>query len=93
MVKGITDPLQVAAQRECRAVMACGAERRPERNCADAADKLELSPTAREQLEAAPFRAELVERIRAELAAGRYSVEDKLDHVVERLYQRLLRQP
>ena len=57
-------------------------------------DALDLSEVAQERIEGSglvPVRTELVERIRAEMEAGKYDVNDKLDAVVERLYELLSR--
>lgn len=56
------------------------------------ADVVELSETARRQLEThadPPVREHLVARIRAEIAAGTYLTDDKIEKTVERLHREL----
>lgn len=53
-----------------------------------AADSVDFSSRARElgsARPAEPFRADLVARIRAEIAAGTYETDEKLDITVDRL--------
>ena len=55
-------------------------------------DVVELSDAARRQVEAGadpPIREHLVARIRAEIAAGTYLTDDKIDKAVERLHREL----
>lgn len=54
-------------------------------------DCVELSHVAESQMEGEPFRAELVQRVRAEIADGTYLTDEKLDAVVERLHRELFR--
>jgi anti-sigma28 factor (negative regulator of flagellin synthesis) len=54
------------------------------------ADAVELSEAARRQIEqgeATTIRSELVERVRAEIAAGEYLTDEKIDAVVDRLHE------
>lgn len=56
----------------------------------DAGDVLELSDAARQQVgQDAPIREHLVARIRAEIAAGTYLTDDKIEKTVERLHREL----
>lgn len=58
----------------------------------DADDVVELSETARRQLdtgESAPIREHLVKRIRDEIAAGTYLTQDKIEKTVDRLHREL----
>jgi len=55
-------------------------------------DAVELSDAARQQIEdtgPAGIRASLVERVRAEIAAGTYLSDEKLNTAVERLHEML----
>jgi anti-sigma28 factor (negative regulator of flagellin synthesis) len=53
-------------------------------------DSVELSHVAQSQIaDEEPFRSELVQRIRAEIADDKYLTDDKLDAVVERLHREL----
>jgi len=54
-------------------------------------DVAEISAGAREAAlaETAPFRADLVQRIRQQIAAGTYETEDKLQVVADRLSREL----
>jgi len=55
-------------------------------------DRVELSDAARAALaeqDSTPIRQDLVERVRAEIAAGTYLTDKKLDAVAERLLTRL----
>ena len=54
-------------------------------------DRVELSDAAESQMGSEPYRAELVARVRAEIADGTYLTDEKLDAVVERLHQELFR--
>lgn len=45
---------------------------------------------ARRRQEAAPIRWDLVERVRAEIAAGVYETEEKLEIAIERMSHSLL---
>ncbi|MBU0640684.1 MAG: flagellar biosynthesis anti-sigma factor FlgM [Planctomycetes bacterium] len=56
-------------------------------------DEVELSQAAREyepEQPAAPIRTDLVERIREDIAGGRYLTPDKLDIALERLLGELV---
>src|SRR5262245_41833681 len=54
-------------------------------------DCVELSNVAESQMVGEPYRAELVARVRAEIADGTYLTDEKLDAVVERLHRELFR--
>lgn len=56
-------------------------------------DAVELSATARQQIErpeSTEIRKELVERVRAEIAADTYLTDDKIDAVVNRLMRKVI---
>ena len=56
-------------------------------------DAVELSTAAQRELagdESAPIRTELVARVRAEIAAGTYLTEDKLNVAVSRIHELLV---
>ena len=50
-----------------------------------AVDQLDISPEAAAASESGDVRADLVSRIKGEIAAGTYETADKLDHAVSRL--------
>ena len=55
-------------------------------------DAVELSDAAREQLEQnepATIRTELVERVRAEIAAGEYLTDEKINATIDKLHEAL----
>lgn len=56
-----------------------------------ARDSVELSRAAQSEVDGAdqPLRDELVRRVRAEIEAGTYQSEEKLEVVVERLHREL----
>lgn len=54
-------------------------------------DSVELSDVAEARIGGEPFRSELVQRVRAEIADGAYLTDEKLDAVVERLHRELFR--
>jgi anti-sigma28 factor (negative regulator of flagellin synthesis) len=88
MIDGVTNPVHAAAQTVTRGETPCDRQACPAEHPSEKADAVELSPTARKQLgrdEPAPVRAQLVERIRAEVAAGTYLTDAKLDAAVTRL--------
>lgn len=92
MVDGVTSSVHAAAQPNSRGRAVSSGDSRSEKKTADPTDALELSDAAQEQIECSgspPVRAELVERIRAALTAGTYTIDDKLDELVERLHQEL----
>ena len=54
-------------------------------------DYVELSDVAESKIGGEPYRTELVQRVRAEIADGTYLTDEKLDTVVERLHRELFR--
>ncbi len=92
MINGVTNPINAAAQSTARSGARAGDEARPAKGHPDRTDAVELSDTAQEQIEhgeAGPVRTELVERVRAEIAAGTYLSDDKMDAAVSRLHEAL----
>lgn len=89
MIDGVTNPVQVATQATPRSEAPSGqATCLREERLDQQADAVELSETAQgriERDEAAPVRTELVERVRAEIAAGTYLTDGKLSVAAERL--------
>lgn len=71
------------------------ASRLPEPRAEREEDTIELSPTARRLLlldrllHDPPVREDLVNRVRAEIAAGPYESEEKIDRVIEELWNDL----
>lgn len=64
----------------------------PDRLAAGRHDALELSEAARAALEPGGIRHELVQRVKAELAADNYLTDDKLSVAVDRLHARIFSQ-
>lgn len=54
-------------------------------------DFVELSDVAESKIGGEPYRTELVQRVRAEIANGTYLTDEKLDAVVDRLHRDLFR--
>lgn len=52
-------------------------------------DAVELSDAARSELDNSGIRSELVDRVKAEIAADKYLTDDKLNVAVDRLHARL----
>ena len=78
----VAEPGRRAARADQRAR---GAELSP-----SAGDRVELSPAALRRTEnptCTMTRAEYIDWLRQEIAAGRYLTADKIDFVVERLYE------
>ena len=85
MIHGVSKPTQPSIPPAAREV---GNERTPaEEKQAGSADAVELSSTAREQLngDTQGIRSELVERVRGEIAQGEYLTDEKLDSAIDRL--------
>jgi anti-sigma28 factor (negative regulator of flagellin synthesis) len=92
MINGVTNPVHATTQSAPRSGAPANQEARPTKEAPGRTDAVELSETAQEQIErgdSAPLRTELVERVRAEIAAGTYLTDDKLDAVVNRLHEAL----
>ena len=92
MINGVTNSAHAAAQPPGREATAANEEARPTKGCPVSADAVELSEAAQEQLrrsESMPIRTTLVERVRAEIAAGTYLTDDKLDAAVSRVHEEL----
>jgi len=89
MINGVTNSVHATTQPAARGATPRGEEAHPAKDPSGRTDAVELSEAGREQIEqseSAPVRTELVERVRAEIAAGTYLTGDKLDAVVERLH-------
>jgi anti-sigma28 factor (negative regulator of flagellin synthesis) len=92
MVNGVTNPVNATTQSTVRSGTRAGDEAHLAKERSGQSDAVELSDTARQQIErggGVPVRAELVERVRAEIAAGTYLTDDKLDAAVNRLREAL----
>lgn len=92
MINGVTDPVHAARQPSARSRAPVGEEAWAAKAGFGQADAVELSEAARQQVEgglSAPIRTGLVERVRAEIAAGTYLTEDKLDALVDRVHEEM----
>lgn len=90
MVNALANPVTAAprgASGDQRASTRARGGEEPRR----ASDSIELSDAARSRLtsEDQPIRSELVNRVRAEIASGKYETNDKLDVVIDRLHRDL----
>lgn len=88
MIDGVTDPIHAATQATTRGETRSGQNACSPDERFGPTDAVELSATAREQLErdeSAPIRTGLVERVRAEIAAGTYLTDARLDAAVNRM--------
>ncbi|MFQ5805032.1 MAG: flagellar biosynthesis anti-sigma factor FlgM [Phycisphaerae bacterium] len=88
----MTNPVDAATQPTARRGARRSEEARPaqEHPARTDTDAVELSEAAQEQIEryeSGLVRTELVERVRAQIAAGAYLTDDKLDAVVNRLHE------
>ena len=93
MVNGVTNSALASAQCAARGTSAAGEETRRPKERPDPPDAVELSPVAKAHLrppESAPIRTELVEQVRAQIAAGVYLTDDKLHAAIDRLHDELL---
>jgi anti-sigma28 factor (negative regulator of flagellin synthesis) len=89
MIDSVTNSIHAAAQATKRGAAPPGDETRSPEERFGRTDAVELSPAAREELtrdESMPIRSGLVERVRAEIAAGTYLTDDKLEAVVNQLH-------
>ena len=88
MIDGVTNPVHSAGQPAPRGESPCSQQACVPEEQYEQTDAVDLSPTARGQLgrdESAPIRTRLVERVRAEIAAGTYRTDAKLDAAVSRM--------
>ena len=88
MIDGVTNPVQAAPQTVARTETPTGRQAAAADERFDRADEVELSSAAREQMkegESAEIRTKLVECVRAEIAAGTYLTDAKLDAAIERM--------
>lgn len=88
MVNGVPNTAPATTQRTARDTLPTSEGNRLTKERTDRTDQVELSETAREQIgrpESAPIRTKLVEQVRAQIAAGTYLTDDKLDAAVNRL--------
>ena len=90
MIDGVTNPIQTTTQVPVRPGGGKpGEELRDKAEQLATQDAVELSSVARRELETGdtrPIRLNLVERVRAEIAAGTYLTDEKLDAVVNKLH-------
>jgi len=92
MIDGVTNSVHAPPQATTRGEAPSGEETRSVQEPIGRTDAVELSAAAREQLErdeSAPIRAKLVEQVRAEIAAGAYLTDDKLEAAVDRMHAEL----
>lgn len=90
MVNALANPVSPAsrgANADSRTAIRARNADQPRRN----SDVVDLSDAARSRLasEDQPIRSELVNRVRAEIAAGSYDSDAKLDVVIDRLHREL----
>lgn len=90
MIDGMINSTQPASPAATRVTGPPGAPARaaPEESGA-VRDAVDLSPAARDQMEQGdtrPIRLKMVERVRAEIAAGAYLTDEKIDAVVNKLH-------
>jgi len=89
MIDGVTNPVHAPTQATARGEAPAGEETRSPAERFGQTDAVELSPAAQQQLErdeSAPIRTKLVERVRAEIAAGAYLTDDKLEAAVNQMH-------
>jgi anti-sigma28 factor (negative regulator of flagellin synthesis) len=92
MLNGVTNSTYVPGQCAARGTSPAADEPPTHTEGADRPDAVVLSPAAQEQLrpsESAPIRDQLVERVRAQIAAGDYLTDDKIDTAIERLHDEI----
>jgi anti-sigma28 factor (negative regulator of flagellin synthesis) len=92
MIDGVTNSVHAPPQAATRGEAPSGEETRPAQEPIGRTDAVELSAAAQEQLEcdeSAPIRAKLVEQVRAEIAAGTYLTDEKLEAAVKRMHAEL----
>lgn len=89
MIDGVTNSVPAMAQAAARGETPAGEETRSPEERLGQTDAVELSPAAREQLardESTSIRAGLVERVRAEIAAGTYLTDEKLEAAANQMH-------
>lgn len=93
MIENVTNSICSATQPPTRAAGPPGDQARGHPVSADAApDALDLSTVAQERMEqdaAQPLRLNLIERIRAEIAAGDYLTNERIEAAVNKLHASL----
>ena len=92
MIDRVTNPVHANASPPGRAVTSRSGEVGKSAEHPAHADAVELSEVAREQMappESPPIREALVERVRAEIAAGTYLTDEKLNAAVSRMQELL----
>ena len=93
MIEGVTNPMQAATPPAEAGATPAAQPARAAQHAFEQGDAVELSATAREHLERSgqeTIREGLVERVRAEIAAGTYLTDDKIDAVVDRLLAKVI---
>lgn len=93
MIENVTNQICSATQPPTRAAGPPGDQARGHPVGANAApDALDLSAAAQERMEQAaaqPLRLNLIERIRAEIAAGDYLTNERIEAAVNKLHAEL----
>ncbi len=92
MINGVTNPAHATTPSPTRSETSAGQEVGSTKERFGQTDAVELSPAAREQLErddSASVRTKLVERVRAEIAAGTYLTDEKIDAAVNRIREEM----
>ncbi len=93
MIEGVSNPMQAATPQVGHGGPVSPESGREAARAYERTDAVELSPMAREHLERSgeqSIREDLVERVRAEIAAGTYLTDDKIDAVVDRLLAKVI---
>ncbi len=93
MIEGVSNPMQAATPAVGGGGAASTEQARAAERTFAQTDAVELSPAARERLENSgqeTIREDLVERVRAEIAAGTYLTDDKINAVVDRLLAKVI---
>ena len=89
MINGVTNSVQTSVTATGQTSARPGEEARAAEERLNQTDAVELSSAARQEMEkqeSSQIRMNLVERVRAEIAAGSYLTDDKLDAVVNRVH-------
>ena len=93
MINGVTNPVHAATHSTVRSQPPPNEDVRLTEGRVNSSDAVELSEVAREQISrsgSTPIRRELVEQVRAEIAAGKYLTDEKIDAVVNRLHRQVI---
>lgn len=93
MFNGVTNPIHAVARPPSQSGLLTHSAGRTAVGMAVDADEVQLSEAAMteyENLESAPIRRELVDRVRAEIADGKYLTDERLERTADRLHRVLL---